>query len=119
MWPFKGKADGLAQFILNQIEENPDGWGFAQCTAHHMASNVQVWTANTWLQCGIWERMERHDVGFTMIQKWKIHRKLNKLKQRLEREAEAKKVPMAQEVLERMVTATLTGEKPKGRHGNY
>lgn len=68
----------------------------------------------TFLDVGIWDGMRggHQDVGFSMAQKWKIYRKLNKLRRRLEREEKKKKGDEAvQRYLDKMVTYTLTGER--------
>lgn len=111
---------GLVAYIAQQAG-NIDSWERWRDFLIHKPSRIgilterRLWWVNVTLAVFPSDRYyfddnKKLEVGFTMIQKWKVHRKLNKLRQQMrKRQRDA----AAQEALEKMIAGVWGGENTK------
>ena len=92
LWGWKQR--GLYKYIM-ACADNPDAWEFTISRAVHRPSKVGIWMGNGFwfvdIYDGSFSGTGDQKIGFSLVQKWKIHRKLKKIKQKLERAAEVAK----------------------------
>ena len=85
-WYWGGKTKGLYEYIMLQAD-NEGAWELALYTLRHKPSRVEVWVDGfVFFEVDIYDDFVspgRQHVGFSLVQKWKIHRKLNKLRQKI------------------------------------
>lgn len=118
MWCWGWKQRDLYRLIMSEAD-NENGWEFGDMYASHKKSDIALWIGGWWFQTDIydWRRNGKQSVGFSLMQRWKIHRKLKKLGQKL---IKAKALAArggfetkAGFYLAEMVAANLTGESRK------
>lgn len=121
-WYWGGKTKGLYKYIMLQGDDEKL-WSFPDDYKARHISGVQIWTANNWPFIDIYdyETTGKQGVGFSIVQKWNIHRKLKKLKQRIEKRERQEQMRVyargydskEEMYLAKMVAGTLTGGKVK------
>lgn len=117
MWCWGWKQRGLCKYIMLQAGEE-HLWETSLYTVRHV-SGVEIWIGNGFWFTDIYDPNKRGGsdvkVGFSMIQKWRIHRKLRKLQQRIRKKRELGDTydTAAEKYLAHMVEGTLTGTKAK------
>lgn len=117
-WGWKQRK--LYTYIMLQAD-NENAWEFSECRATHRPSGIDIWMSNGFWFVDIydWRVSGKSDqnIGFSLVQKWKIHRKLKKIKQKFQRMAEAEKrggfESKVDYYMAEMVGGTLSGEKNK------
>lgn len=114
MWCWGWKQRELYKYVMLQAGEE-HLWKADMYTMRHV-SGVNIWTGNGFLFIDVYDpdRSGKMNVEFSMIQKWRIHRKLKKLKQKLRKRRELGNYDSIEEkYLARMVEGTLTGKEAK------
>jgi hypothetical protein len=104
-------ARDLYKYILLQADESKVWTRLDSMRATHV-SGVSFWIGDNFLDFALQDDNCEDVKGvFSLMQKWKIRRKLLKLRQRMERERKYKGMSLPQAYLAKMVEGTLTGEK--------
>src|SRR5574338_546566 len=90
MWCWGWKQRGLVKYIL-LCADNPSAWDFSIYRARHV-SGVCVWLGNGFLSASL-EDAGGTDYNFSLslMQRWKIYRKLNKIRQKLKKQEDKQK----------------------------
>lgn len=103
-WYWGEKTKRLALFISAQANDI-HAWGFTECRARHLKSRTEFWISGRFWGFDVMSEFGELDAGFSLMQKWKLHRKLNKLKQKLEKQQKANKTSVEDQILEKMVVS--------------
>lgn len=117
------KTHDLYKYIMLQAGSK-EVWSFTENRALHV-SGVRVWMGSGWPFVDIYDPDKlpsKQSVGFSIVQKWRIHRKLKKLHQKIlkeERQRELKSrlgnFDSKEEMyLAKMVAGALTGGEVDG-----
>lgn len=107
MWCWGREAKDLVKYIMEQPD---DMWEFEDHAARHRPSRLRIWIQNNFFHLEIWdsETTSWNSAGMSLVQKWKIHRKLNKLRQKMiKRQRTGGHSSMAEKYLAKMVEGTL------------
>lgn len=121
MWCWGRKTASLYKYIMLQAD-NERAWEFSEYKATHI-SRVQIWIANGFPFVDVYDynTTGKQCVGFSLMQKWRIHRKLKKLKQKIEKADKLNSLKKTlngfdskeEMYLAKMVEGTLTGGRAK------
>lgn len=116
MWCWGWKQRGLVKYLM-VCADNESAWEFSLYRAKHV-SGVYVWLGNGFLGCSIEDnRGEDYKFSLSLMQRWRIHRKLKKIQQKLKKKEDKRKWAgfdsEEEMVLARLVQGTLTNEKAK------
>ncbi|MNK71143.1 hypothetical protein D3C87_905850 [compost metagenome] len=117
------KQRGLYKYIMLEAGNEKVWHERSMYTTCHV-SGVEIWTGNGFWFVDIYESHlspSKQQVGFSLMQKWRIYRKLKKMKQKIEKQKRAEEYKQLARgfdskedmYLAKMVEGTLTGEKAR------
>ena len=69
------KHKELVKTLLDSLRNEPEKWVFGKCTAKHVDSNIELWTANIpVLNLQIWRPTQ---VSFSLLEKIKVYQAMS------------------------------------------